>query len=75
MTSDGPERSVITVSNTATVKRTKKTDEEMETVIEMLQKYPSLALKAVRAKLSQLHDIEMSETALSKIRRGMKEHP
>jgi DNA mismatch repair protein MutS len=75
MTSDGPERSVLTVSNTTTMKRTKKTDEEMETVMEMLQKYPSLALKAVRAKLNQLHGIEMSETMLSKIRRGMKEHP
>jgi DNA mismatch repair protein MutS len=70
MTSDGPERSVVTVSNTV-MKRTKKTDEEMETVMEMLKKYPSLALKAMRAKLSQLHGIEMSETALGKIRRAI----
>lgn len=74
MTSDGPERTMVATTTTA-VKRTKKTDEEMETVMEMIQKYPSLALKAVRAKLSQLHGIDMSETALGKIRRGMKEHP
>jgi hypothetical protein len=74
MTSDGPERTMVATPTTA-VKRTKKTDEEMETVMEMIQKYPSLALKAVRAKLSQLHGIDMSETALGKIRRGMKEHP
>ena len=40
--------------------------------MEMLKKYPSLALKAMRAKLSQLHGIEMSETALGKIRRAIQ---
>ena len=49
----------------------KWTDEQMKTVVDILQKFPQLALKAVRAKLSQIHNIDMSESALGKIRRAL----
>ena len=68
MTSDGPERVITEVHEK---KKSKWTDEQMKTVMEILQKFPSLALKAVRAKLSQIHNIDMSESALGKIRRAL----
>ena len=68
MTSDGPERVITEVQEK---KKSKWTDEQMKTVVDILQKFPQLALKAVRAKLSQIHNIDMSESALGKIRRAL----
>ena len=66
-TSDGPERHVSIV--VAEKKRGKWSEEEIKTVKETLQKYSSQSLKAIRARLSSKHSIEMSEAVLARIKR------
>jgi hypothetical protein len=40
-------------------------------VVDTLQKYPSLSIKAIRARLSQVESIEISDSSLSKIRKAL----
>jgi len=69
MTSDGPER-VITYSTTT--KKSKWSEAEMKIVMDTLQKYSSLSIKAIRARLSQQESIEIGETVLTKLRKEIK---
>jgi len=41
-------------------------------VMDTLQKYSSLSIKAIRARLSQQESIEIGETVLTKLRKEMK---
>ena len=67
MTSDGPQRIITEVE---TPKRKGKwSDEEAEIIMKMLKTYSSLSIKAIRGKLSQIHSIEISDSALGKFKR------
>lgn len=68
MTSDGPERGIIEVKDTKKHK-SKWSDEEYKTIMDTLDKYSSLSLKAIRAHLSSKHEINISEGMLGKIRK------
>jgi cell shape-determining protein MreC len=68
-TSNGPQRVIQEVEKQ--VKKSKWSDEELETVKMTLKKYSSLSLKAVRAHLSSKHSIEMSESMLGKVRKEL----
>ncbi len=68
-TSDGPQRVIQEVEKL--VKKSKWSDEELETVKMTLQKYSSLSLKAIRGHLSSKHSIEMSESMLGKVRKDL----
>ena len=78
MTSDGPERvtvpvvtAITTVTEpTVTNRKGKWSDEEMEIIMKTLRQYSSLSIKAIKGKLSQIYSIEISDSALSKLRRG-----
>jgi DNA mismatch repair protein MutS len=69
MTSNGPERAVKEVS-VPDSKKSKWSDEEMKIVMDTLKKYPSLSIKAVRARLSQVESIEMGDAMLSRLRKA-----
>jgi DNA mismatch repair protein MutS len=79
LTSDGPQRNIIvneekSVSSEESKKpqkRSKWSDEQMETIVDTLKKYPTLSLKSLRANLSSKHDIEISEAMLGKIRKEL----
>jgi len=72
MTSDGPERSVKEVAVPDVQKsKSKWSDEEMKIVMDTLKKYPSLSVKAVRARLSQVESIEMGDAMLSRLRKAL----
>jgi len=66
ITSDGPER-IISKSNT--LKSSKWSEEETKIIMDTLEKYSKLSLKALRAHLSSKHEIEISEGMLSKFRK------
>ena len=68
-TSDGPQRVIQQVEKSA--KKSKWSEEELETVKTTLKKYSSLSLKAVKAHLSSKHSIEMSESMLGKVRKDL----
>jgi hypothetical protein len=75
MTSNGPEREIIREESSVSSKEEKKSqkkskwsDEQMETIVDTLRKYSTLSLKSVRAHLSSKHDIDISEGMLGKIR-------
>jgi DNA mismatch repair protein MutS len=74
ITSDGPERVTVTVAaepavTAVTNRKGKWSDEEMEIIMKMLRTYSSLSIKAIRGKLSQIHSIEISDSALSKFKK------
>ena len=69
MTSDGPKRIIEHTKEQPT--KGKWTEEEMQIVVDTLQKYPSLSIKAIRARLSQVESIEISDSSLSKIRKAL----
>jgi DNA mismatch repair protein MutS len=76
MTSDGPEREIITITPSieTSVKpkgKSKWTIEELEIVTNILKRYKSLALKSIRHFLSSKHSIEISEGVLGKMRREL----
>jgi DNA mismatch repair protein MutS len=79
LTSDGPQRNIIvneekSVSSEESKKpqkRSKWSDEQMETIVDTLKKYSTLSLKSLRANLSSKHDIEISEAMLGKIRKEL----
>jgi DNA mismatch repair protein MutS len=79
MTSDGPEREIITAAPIATTETTaikakgksKWSEEELEVVTDTLKKYKTLALKSIRHFLSSKHSIEISEGVLGKMRREL----
>ena len=70
MTSDGPER--IIYREEKPDKKSKWSEEEMKIVMDTLQKYSSLSIKAIRARLSQQESIDISDSVLSKLRKEMK---
>ncbi len=72
MTSDGPERIIIeSQKDEKKSKKSKWTDEELETIVDTLRKYSTLSLKSVRAHLSSKHEIEISEGMLGKMRKEL----
>ena len=66
ITSDGPER-IISKSNK--LKSSKWSEEETKIIMDTLEKYSKLSLKALRAHLSSKHEIDISEGVLSKFRK------
>lgn len=72
MTSDGPERIIIeSQKDEKKSKKSKWTDEELETIVDTLRKYSTLSLKSIRANLSAKHNIEISEAVLGKMRKDL----
>ena len=71
MTSDGPQRIITELAPETSKRKGKWSDDEIDIVMKMLQTYSSLSIKAIRAKLSQIHSIEMSDAALGKFRKIM----
>lgn len=81
ITSDGPQREIIKDADTTSVssndnqtikkqnKKSKWSDEELETIMDTLKKYSTLSLKSIRANLSSKYGIEISEAVLGKMRR------
>jgi DNA mismatch repair protein MutS len=78
MTSNGPEREVIIKEDSSvsskegskSQKKSKWTEEQLETIMDTLRKYSTLSLKSIRYNLSSKHEIEISETVLGKMRKG-----
>ena len=68
MTSNGPERSI---KESSVVKKTKWSVDEMEIITNTLRIYASLSLKSIRAHLYSKHGIEISESAMGKIKREL----
>jgi DNA mismatch repair protein MutS len=74
MTSDGPERVIQMEPGTVLTSGTKKskwTEEEMQIMTDTVKKYASLSLKAIKGVLYSKYEIEVGETVLSKIRKGV----
>ena len=71
MTSDGPEREIIHYDRDEKKKKSKWSNEELETIVDTLRKYSSLSLKSIRANLSAKHNIEISEAVLGKMRKDL----
>ncbi len=79
MTSDGPEREIVSIPPTpaqetqqeGSKRKGKWSDEERETIINTLKKYSTLSLKSVRANLSSKYGIEISEGMLGKMRKEL----
>jgi DNA mismatch repair protein MutS len=79
MTSDGPVRDIQVVPlspvlashGTASLKKGKWTEEEMELVKNTLKQYYLLSLKSIRALLSSKYGLDMSESVLGKIRKEL----
>ena len=76
-TSEGSVRSNDDISETSSrssdSKRNKKakwSDEELQTINSVIQKFKSSSLKAIRAYLESKHQIQVSEAILSKMRKG-----
>jgi len=73
MTSEGPIRMVIESpkEEDRKLKRGKWSEEEHETIVRMVRKYPRLALKAIKGKLYSDHGIDISEGVLGKVRKEL----
>jgi DNA mismatch repair protein MutS len=72
MTSNGPEREIKeSKSVDSKQKKSKWSDEQLETIVDTLRKYSTLSLKSVRAHLSSKHEIEISEAILGKMRKEL----
>ena len=82
MTSNGPEREVIIKEDSSvssksskgevkSQKKSKWTEEQLETIMDTLRKYSTLSLKSIRYNLSSKHEIEISETVLGKMRKEL----
>ena len=73
VTSDGPERVIIKEESKITPiqKKSKWSQEEHETIVSTLRKYSTLSLKSIEAHLSSKHDIQISVSALGKIRKEL----
>ena len=67
ITSDGPERDIIVRERT---KKSKWSNEENIIIMNTLDKYSSLSLKAIRKHLDAICNITISEAMLGKIRSG-----
>lgn len=76
LTSNGPERDIVikTQESPKEEKKSKKSkwsEEELETIVDTLRKYSTLSLKSIRANLSSKHGIEISEAMLGKMRKEL----
>jgi transposase len=75
ITSDGPEREIKETNSVNSEKKTQKkskwSDEQLETIVDTLRKYSTLSLKSLRAHLSSKHEIEISEAVLGKMRKEL----
>jgi DNA mismatch repair protein MutS len=74
ITSNGHEREIIkentsVTSEKKTIKKSKWSDEEHQTIVDTLHKYSLLSLKSIRAHLSSKHEIDISEAILGKIKK------
>jgi DNA mismatch repair protein MutS len=71
MTSDGPQRKVLTEQEKQDkqAKKGKWTEEELETITNTLRMYSSLSLKAIRTYLYSKHTIDISEGILGKMKK------
>jgi DNA mismatch repair protein MutS len=71
MTSNGPER-IIQVQETQTsVKKSKWSEEQLQTIHQVLKTYANLSLKSIRAHLNSKHSIDISESHLGKMRKNL----
>lgn len=70
-TSTGPQRIVQTVGPTAKKIKVKWTEEEHQTIESYLRKFPHLPLTRLVYELKQQEDIEISTSALSKLRASL----
>jgi len=70
VTSDGPQREVQHITEKAH-KKSKWTEEELETIMNALKTYASLSMKALKALLHAKHAIAISESALGKFKKGI----
>ena len=68
MTSDGPERKVVTAEKK--VKKGKWTEDELKTITDTLRMYSSLSLKAIRTYLCTKYEIDISEGVLGKMKKA-----
>lgn len=71
LTSEGPERTIIKNDVKQSVKKSKWSNEQIETIVDTLRKYSTLSLKSIRAHLSSKHDIQISEVVLGKMRKEL----
>jgi DNA mismatch repair protein MutS len=72
MTSNGPEREIKeSKSVDSKQKKSKWSDEQLETIVDTLRKYSTLSLKSLRAHLSSKHEIDISEGMLGKMRKDL----
>jgi DNA mismatch repair protein MutS len=71
MTSSGPERNIQLQEKQMSVKKTKWSEEQLETICQTLKTYTNLSLKSIRAHLSSKHSIEISESNLGKMRKNL----
>jgi DNA mismatch repair protein MutS len=76
LTSNGPERDIVikTQESPKEEKKSKKSkwsEEELETIVDTLRKYSTLSLKSIRANLSSKHGIEISEVMLGRMRKEL----
>jgi DNA mismatch repair protein MutS len=73
ITSDGPERMIIMKeSKIAPIqKKSKWSEDEYEIIVSTLRKYSSLSLKSIEAYLNSKHDINISVSALGKMRKEL----
>jgi len=83
VTSDGPEREIIIQDNNSvnsinskssekkTIKKSKWSDDELETINNTLRKYTTLSIKSIRGNLSSKYGIEISEGILGKMRKEL----
>jgi predicted NUDIX family phosphoesterase len=65
MTSNGPEREIKeSKSVDSKQKKSKWSDEQLETIVDTLRKYSTLSLKSLRAHLSSKHEIDIEKRPL-----------
>jgi len=69
MTSDGPQREVQSIVEKVH-KKSKWTEEELETIMNTLKTYTSMSMKAMKTQLHAKHAIEISESVLGRMKRG-----
>jgi DNA mismatch repair protein MutS len=69
MTSNGPERKIE--KKQILTKKTKWSEDELQTIHQILKIYTNLSLKSIRAHLNSKYSIDISESNLGKIRKSL----
>lgn len=68
ITSDGPERVIHKIEQP--IKKGKWSEEELETIMNTLSTYSSLSMKSIKAHLQSKYEINISESALGRLKRN-----